>query len=1062
MGTNGVENNAAAIERDGKRRNGKVKKRNIKMILTIMRDKLEDAEKDRRIITNKYYKQKDKMYRTIPRSSYVAIEFRRISWNEASYQWELKKKKNKNKIKHLTEKHSDKPKLQDYYHGVKISDKAIGPTRVVLEPTPYNINQQEVTTEMKEAMRLPPKFNIPKRIILEDVKTEIEKCFVKARMSQRKKAEREERGLTEEEYDKEECESHVPYNPDTRTLDLRKVRTTDLPTNGQFTIPSYLSNGTETQIAALGDRLIQTTKSYLQEKCDNKGNIKDSQNLTKAEGTGLREIQNKIKAGDYVSFTTDKSQKISISSKEGYVRDAQPHIQDDDIITPRELHQLEREMNAHTFQLCRVFQVCKTSDTSKGKRTKEAMTNTNLAPPPLYFCHKDHKPIPPGENSPPVRPICGCIESHNGQISYILSTILTEIANRMNETIKTECESTQEMIYRIDESNRTNRIQTTNSTYIIGSLDVKALYPSLEVEATTELVREAVLASDINFSGINWRHACLYLALTLPEEEKERPPFKDILPRRKNTRGRRPGITTAEVMGPLFEERESLYGPLPRQLSEEERKIVLAKVIKQATYTAMKNHTYRFGGDIRKQREGGPIGLTLSGTLARIVMLWWDKQFLEKCKTNHIEVSLYQRYVDDINIKIKEIKPAAESDNIDSQQPKDVRSMKEIRKIANTIVQMIQVEEDCPSLHEDGKLPILDLKVWIGEEHQVMYEYYRKPISNPLLLLQRSAMPDKMKRTVLTQEAIRILRNCSKELAWDRKAELLSQFTERMKDSGYNQQFRLEIITSAIKGFERMVEEERRGGRPINPPREWNETERRIKKMTKKVNWYKRGGYSAVMFVPWTPHSELIRRFRSIEASGAAHRGFRIKMVERCGASIKSVLQKSDPWNGDCNRERCFPCRSGNIGKCNKTNIVYKIDCLECMERGPTSYPQTRENGTEVISITEYDMATRQSSQRATYWGETSRNGYTRGKEHLEALDSKDTKNALWKHCMQYHLGNRTNFKMKITNSFRDPLTRLVNEGVNIVAENQDILMNSKSEFRQGAVGQTSTRRGLV
>ena len=132
------------------------------------------------------------------------------------------------------------------------------------------------------------------------------------------------------------------------------------------------------------------------------------------------------------------------------------------------------------------------------------------------------------------------------------------------------------------------------------------------------------------------------------------------------------------------------------------------------------------------------------------------------------------------------------------------------------------------------------------------------------------------------------------------------------------------------------------------------------------------------------------------------------------------------------------------------------------MERGQTSYPQTRENGTEVISITEDDMATPQSSQRATYWGETSRNGYTRGKEHLEALDSKDTKNALWKHCMQYHLGNRTNFKMKITNSFRDPLTRLVNEGVNIVAENQDILMNSKSEFRQGAVGQTSTRRGLV
>ena len=914
-------------------------------------------------------------------------------------------------------------------------------------------------------MRLPPKFNIPKPIILEEVKTEIQKCFVKARMSQRKKAEREVRGLTEEEHDKEDCESHTPYNPDTKTLDLRRVRTTDLPTNGQFTIPNYLRDETETQIAALGDRLIQETKSYIQEKCDNKGNIKDSQNLTKTERTGLREIQNRIKTGDYVSFTTDKSQKISISSKEGYIRDAQPHIQGDDIIAPRELHLIEREMNAHTFQLCRIFQVCRTADTSNGKRTKEAMTNTNLAPPPLYFCHKDHKPIPPGENSPPVRPICGCTESHNGQLSYILSTILTEVANQMNEDIKTECESTQEMIYRINESNRTHINQNTNSKYIIGSLDVKALYPSLEINTTTELISEAILRSDIHFSGINWRNACLYLALTLSEEEKEHPSIKDILPRRKTRRGRKPGITTGEVMGPLYEEeRESLFGPLPKQLSEEEKRIVLAKVIKQATYTTMKNHTYRFGGDIRKQREGGPIGLSLSGTLARIVMLWWDKQFLEKCKNNNIEISLYQRYVDDINIKFKEVQPTTENHNTDNQTPDDVRNMKEIKKIANTIVQMIQVEEDCPSLHEDNKLPILDLKVWIEEKekHMIMYEYYRKPIANPLLILQKSAMPDKIKRTVLTQEAIRILRNCSKELVWDRKAELLSHFTERMRDSGYNQQFRLEIITSAIAGFEKMVEEERRGGRPINAPREWNKAERRTKKMTKKINWYKGGGYSAVMFVPWTPHSELIRRFRNIEASGAEHRGFKIKMVEGCGTTIKSILQKSDPWNGDCGRERCFPCRSGDVGKCHKTNIVYKIDCLECIERGPTSYPESRENRIKVIPATDDETTTTQSSQRATYWGETSRNGYTRGKEHLEALDSKDPKNALWKHCMQYHLGNRVSFKMKVTNSFRDPLTRLVNEGVNIVAGNQDILMNSKSEFRQGAVGQTNTRRGLV
>ena len=373
---------------------------------------------------------------------------------------------------------------------------------------------------------------------------------------------------------------------------------------------------------------------------------------------------------------------------------------------------------------------------------------------------------------------------------------------------------------------------------------------------------------------------------------------------------------------------------------------------------------------------------------------------------------------------------------------------------------MKQVEEDYPSRHKERKLPILDLRVWIeNDDYTISYEFYRKDISNWFMMLSRSAMPHRMQRTILTQEAIRILRNCKLDLPWERKAQLLSIFCERLRDSGYASKMRFQIIVTALKGFDKMVERERSGGRPINPSREWQPEQRRLKKLTAKINWYRKGGYTSVLFVPWTPGSELANQYREIEAAGASNRDFRIKIVERCGTSIKSLLQKSDPWASNCGREDCFPCKSGNTGNCHRTNINYRIDCVTCAENGPSDVRNNTNNGS--LGNIEEGEPIILGPQKATYWGESARNGFTRGKEHLSAIRNKNEDNAMWKHCVKHHRGDRAEFKMKITSTFKDPLSRLIREGVNIVAGNEDILMNSKSEFKQGAVGRVRLTRGL-
>ena len=57
---------------------------------------------------------------------------------------------------------------------------------------------------------------------------------------------------------------------------------------------------------------------------------------------------------------------------------------------------------------------------------------------------------------------------------------------------------------------------------VIGSFDVDALYPSIEVNFAIEKCLEIILASDITFKGIDFAEIGLYLSLTVKKKELEK------------------------------------------------------------------------------------------------------------------------------------------------------------------------------------------------------------------------------------------------------------------------------------------------------------------------------------------------------------------------------------------------------------------------------------------------------------------------------------------------------------------------------------------------------------
>ena len=97
----------------------------------------------------------------------------------------------------------------------------------------------------------------------------------------------------------------------------------------------------------------------------------------------------------------------------------------------------------------------------------------------------------------------------------------------------------------------------------------------------------------------------------------------------------------------------------------------------------------------------------------------------------------------------------------------------------------------------------------------------------------------------------------------------------------------------------------------------------------------------------------------------------------------------------------------------------------------------------------------------AAYHGETGRNGYSRGVEHLANLDSRDEdRSVLWQHSVHQHQGRQdVVYLMKVTGCYQDCLDRQVMERVNISSFRGRHLLNRRNEMGGIRVDRQQYRR---
>ena len=529
------------------------------------------------------------------------------------------------------------------------------------------------------------------------------------------------------------------------------------------------------------------------------------------------------------------------------------------------------------------------------------MRTKNCLTPPLYGLPKDHKAIPPDEEQlgPPLRPVCGATESANGALSEILTEILTVVGEKVDEE-EFSCLSNEELMAAFTEVNQKNMKDP-----VVFSMDVKSMYPNLNVEKVAEISASEFLKSGLKIE-LDRKELGLYLAIIYQGRRREELTILGldaVVPRRRHPRARTVLISTDEVLNRKDGEMESKFLLPERQPTEAETQLMFSLALKEMVKVCMESHTYSIGTDCKLQSDGGSIGLKLSGAVGKVYMGHWCKSFKEKLRiatTDLIDfaIHLYKYYVDDHNVILEALPPGArlvegkvkviaEKVESDILIPADKRTAEIMQKIANTVCEYTTMEIDFPSNYHDGWMPILDNQVKV-ENGKVDWTFFKKPVDSKLYILNRSALSKKIKRASLAQEALRRLRNIRPDKVMERKGKLLTDMAEGMMRSGYPEEFRREVLESSIIGYRKQVAASESGEKPLYRPRDWNRQERSKRKMLKKGSWFRPA--DAVLFVPATPGAELADKVKEVVEEESKRLNFKVKVVERGGTTMKQHL----------------------------------------------------------------------------------------------------------------------------------------------------------------------------
>ena len=373
---------------------------------------------------------------------------------------------------------------------------------------------------------------------------------------------------------------------------------------------------------------------------------------------------------------------------------------------------------------------------------------------------------------------------------------------------------------------------------------------------------------------------------------------------------------------------------------------------------------------------------------------------------------------------------------------------------------------------EDGRLPTLDFSLWLEKDQTLCHTYFEKSMRTQMVLPKRSAMGQRQKSAINSNDANRRISNIDDRLGVEEKIRVLDHYTAQLKNSGYTGSESKEIVQNGVLGWKRRKERREAAGQGFYRSAESTLQLRSKRRLLGRETWFKKpvggaeqkqqlggqrgsqqmksaggergrqqmksaggekrkreeedqqGGVrkkqntvKSVLFCPYTRRGELASKLREGEEQMEKLTGYRLKVVEQPGEKLLDLLQTSNPWRGqDCGRQGCWLCKTKvmtnqNLKQdCFKRSLLYETWCETCYREEKEKIIEQMEEGKEREERI-------RKIRKYKYLGETARSAFERGLEHQDALQKLDSDSHLLKLIADKHQAQKIDeiiFGMKV------------------------------------------------
>ena len=636
-------------------------------------------------------------------------------------------------------------------------------------------------------------------------------------------------------------------------------------------------------------------------------------------------------------------------------------------------------------------------------------------------------------------------------------------------------------------------------TVLIGG-DVVSLFPSLLAADSGRIVREATMKiakeSDLKIHGLDYREMATYVRMNMKDSEIKVRKLDKIVPRRKYKHGPQPGMTGDQATKKKESDVEERFVHPVREATEDEQLNLFATALEIAVKFMFSNHIYSFGGRNYLQSKGGPIGLRATMCISRLIMGEWGDKMRKIMEDSKIKTYLEALYVDDLRYVLsclpvgwrwekKEKKFIFQEDwkkeDEDSGLSNRSRMARETCAAMNSVYPFLQFTVETEEDYDNFRLPTLDCALFMEDvENQkrqiVNFSFFEKSMKTPYCVMADSAMSEKSKISILSQDLIRRMLCCSETIPDAERVQIIDNYIDRLVVSGYKPSQVKEIVESGLTGYTRKVERSIKSGIPLHRSAAATLKERISKKLTEKTDWYKKKGKSksigkrrkhrssvptssgakspvSVLFCPQTRHGELARRLREADQKLSKITDDKLKITERAGTKLRFLLCKSDPFEGGKCGDKCLICDNplNKTFNCGKRNITYKSQCLVCTEQAAKANDDSENKPDEAVDVSvKY------------YYGESHRSAKERQAEHANDYIKKKDDSHMYKHLTEAHPGcepEDVKFGMTVIRQHKSAFSRQVQEACLIFLAGNNV-MNSKSQYNRCQIPRLSVMIG--